>query len=144
MLKVDNITSSQNILNYYTKTSNSETTAPQKITNKDVFIKSTNDKDLRYSFSFINNTKDSNNYKIIDSSKTNSILVNGSKNITNLIGPDIEKVSYSPTDEFSGDLAYQLLININKDAKRQIKILDKYNLFNTMNLVSSLKSSQPK
>jgi hypothetical protein len=144
MLKIDSINTSQNKLDYYTKNANSETNVVQKSTTKDTFIKSNKIDDSRYALPALKNNKEtennkettqkkeSTNYKEIINPNKDNILVNGTKTITNLIGPDISRVTYSNSNEFAGDLSYQLFLNINKDAHKQIEILDKYNLIKTI------------
>jgi hypothetical protein len=163
MLKIDNINSTQNILETYTKSTNSDTYSLLKGTAKDTYVHSSGDEDIRYSFTnstipsksvdFFNTNTANKQNNVTETSSTEekskfptkkepknklSTVIDESKPLTNFIGPDIENTSYYD-DNNTGDLAYQMLKNISKDIQKQIEFLSDYNLSKVTNIFNTIQ-----
>ena len=165
MLKIENINSNQNKIENFVKQKNSDTNSLNKGTVKDIFTRSTVEEDIRYTFPKTNNSSKLNGLLNTDNTNKTGYLLNtekdeektlypiakdeenklstvydDSKNITNLIGPDIENTGYYD-DKFTGDLTYQMLKNISKDIEKQIEFLSVYNFTKVTAYVNSMEQS---
>ena len=161
MLKIDNINSTQSILETYTKTANSDTYSIQdtyslqKESGKDTFTRSTSEKDIRYYFPNTNNNNKTNNYlpqtktenqsilpaKFEDNKKLNTSTTDNSKSLTNLIGPDIQNINNDEKNN-KNSISYQVLQNIDKDIKKQIELLSQYYIVKVSDKIKKIEQSQ--
>jgi len=140
MLKIDNNIATQAVYDLYTRNSGSEINNNlQQTAAKDTFTRSTETEDKRYSFNTAatKETTKSFNPKVV---KVSENLSAGTRFSIKSLENDKYKRS-AIDEEFSGDLTYQLLQNINRDIQKQIDILNKYNLSKVNRLIKSIDSS---
>jgi len=141
MLKIDNITSPQGVYDYYSKYTNSDNNILQQGIIKDTFSKSTNKEEVTYSFSGINYSKDSFNSLSPILNKASENLPAGSRYLAKTIATEKQNDLDEKTG-FTTDLTLKLLQYINKDIRKQIEILNKYNLSKVNKLIKSIDFSQ--
>ena len=136
MLKVENIGVTQGLLDIYSKGANTDVRRQQNNI-KDTYTPTAKEEDKRYSFDGLTVTENNKKRKYTKPVLISENLPAGAKFVINAKNSETEKPNFIDT-EFSGDLTYQLLQNINKDIQKQIEILNKYNLSKVNRLIKTI------